>query len=89
MNTKTEAALHPNSHFFNPEAVRSVISDLESLTWLAEQAQKLLPWILVFWRNRPERRKRHRVDAHAVTALVRVGAATATARASNSIPAWL
>ena len=91
MNTKTEAALHPNSHFFDPEAVRSVISDLESLTWLAEQAQKLLPWILVFWRNRPERRKPQelRVNAEAITAHASTGIPAVTARASNSIPAWL
>ena len=80
-----------NFNFFDPESIRSVINDLELLTWLVEQAQNLLPWILVFRRSRPERRKPQelRANAQAITAHASTGIPAVTARASNSIPAWL
>ena len=91
MNAKTEAAPHPNFLFFDPEAVRSIINDLESLIRLAKQARELLPWILEFRRNRPERRKPQelRVNAQAISAYISTGVPTVTAGASNSLPVWL
>ena len=81
MNAKT-IVKPSNFQFFDFE-----INDLLTLFRLSGPICKWLTWLRDWQPNR--RRKQHRVNAHAVTAHVSTGVPTVTARASNSIPAWL
>ena len=83
----TVAVKPRTSLYFDPEAIRSVIYDLLcglynmlAIYSLSGPIYECLTWM---------RGKRHRVNAHAVTAHVSLSVPTVTTRTSNSIPDWL
>ena len=82
--------MNPNTVAVKPSTFRYFdfdINNLLAIYALSGPVYDFLIWMRDRQSNR--RRKRHRVNAHAVTAHVSTGVPTVTARASNSIPAWL